>query len=185
MKLLSYILIGFLWMTSCSSNEDIKNNIMENGQEETIQKAPELRVDQWIDANGKKTDPIRLADYKGKFKIIYCFQHWCPGCHSVGLPSLKRLVDEFNENDKFAFFAVQTVFEGQESNTYERIAETQEKYDLKIPFGHDPGNDRSTIMEDYNTRGTPWFIFIDESDHVIFADYHINTDRAIEFLKKI
>jgi len=40
-------------------------------------------------------------------------------------------------------------------------------------------------MEDYNTRGTPWFIFIDESDHVIFADYHINTDRAIEFLKKI
>ena len=31
----------------------------------------------WIDANGNKTEQIKLADYNGKFKIVYCFQHWC------------------------------------------------------------------------------------------------------------
>ena len=59
-----------------------------------------------IDKNGKKTTPIKLSDYNGKFKIIYCFQHWCPGCHSQGLPTLKKLVDAFQGNDKIVFFAV-------------------------------------------------------------------------------
>lgn len=161
-----------------------KTQTMENIQDQTI-KAPELRVEQWIDVNGNKLEqPIKLADYKGKFKIIYCFQHWCPGCHSVGLPSLKKLVDEFEGNDKIAFLAVQTVFEGAHANTYDKILETQQKYELKIPFGHDPGNGRSTIMQDYRTGGTPWFIFIDNQDNVIFADFHINVEGTIQYLKE-
>lgn len=156
---------------------------MKNSQESATIKAPELRVEQWIDANGNKLEhPIKLADYKGKFKIIYCFQHWCPGCHSVGLPSLKRLVDAFEGNDKIAFLAVQTVFEGAQANTYDKILETQKKYGLKIPFGHDPGSGRATIMQDYQTGGTPWFIFIDERDNVVFADFHINVDGTIKYL---
>ena len=35
------------------------------------QPAPEFEFDECIDANGEKTDPIRLADYEGKFKIVY------------------------------------------------------------------------------------------------------------------
>ncbi|WP_345989188.1 redoxin domain-containing protein [Chryseobacterium sp. Chry.R1] len=148
-------------------------------------KAPELRVKQWINANGDELkEPIKLSDYKEKFKIIYCFQHWCPGCHSVGLPSLKKLVDIFERNDKIVFLAVQTVFEGAHANTYEKIVETQKKYNLNIPFGHDPGNGMSTIMEDYSTGGTPWFIFIDQEDNIVFADFHINTDGAIQYLKE-
>jgi len=156
--------------------ENIKNQRM---------KAPELRVKQWINANGDELkEPIKLSDYKEKFKIIYCFQHWCPGCHSVGLPSLKKLVDIFERNDKIVFLAVQTVFEGAHANTYEKIVETQKKYNLNIPFGHDPGNGMSTIMEDYSTGGTPWFIFIDQEDNIVFADFHINTDGAIQYLKE-
>ena len=95
---------------------------MEHRKEE-LRKAPELRVDQWIDEGGEETEPMRLADFKG-YKVIYCFQHWCPGCHSSGLPALKRLVDAFEENTNIAFFAVQPVFEGEHENTYDKIAET-------------------------------------------------------------
>ena len=161
---------------------------MENGSrnnEKKMMRAPELRVDKWIGADGKVLkNPIRLADSKGKYRIIYCFQHWCPGCQSLGLPSLQKMVNEFKDNDKIEFVAVQTVFEGSESNTYEKILETQEKYDLKIPFGHDPGNGRSTLMQDYNTGGTPWFIFINQKDEIEFADFHINVDAAINYLYK-
>lgn len=157
-------------------------------EENTIIKAPELRVNQWIDANGKQLEKaIKLSDYKGKFKIIYAFQHWCPGCHKVGLPSLQKMVTALEGNENVKFLAIQTVFEGAAQNSYDKIIETQKKYDLKIPFGHDDGSQngesRSSTMADYQTGGTPWFIFIDEQDNIVFADFHLNTEAAIKFLK--
>ena len=84
--------------------------------------------------------------------------------------------------------AIQTVFEGFDSNTFEMLKETQDKYDLAIPFGHDAGSDgksTSTTMTNYRTGGTPWFIFIDQRDNVVFSDFHLNPNAAIEFLKTI
>ena len=153
------------------------------------QQAPELEVDIWIDENGEKTKPIKLADYSGKFKVIYGFQAWCPGCHTRGLPSLKKMVKALEDNDNVEFFAIQTVFEGKSANTFERMVEIQKEYDLKIPFGHDTGegSDKkyATTMQNYRTGGTPWFILIDQDDTVIFNDYHLNVDKAIEYLKTI
>jgi len=54
------------------------------------QKAPQWNIPKWIDAAGNETTPINLSDYAGKFKVVYCFQSWCAGCHSVGLPSLQK-----------------------------------------------------------------------------------------------
>lgn len=155
---------------------------------EPILKASEFEVNQWIDANGNITEPIKLSDLNGKFKIVYCFQSWCPGCHSKGLPSLKKMVDALKGNNNIVFLAVQTVFEGHDVNTYEKMVETQTQYDLKIPFGHDAGNDeksKSNIMKNYQTGGTPWFLFIDKHDNVVFSDFHLNPDAAIEFLKTL
>ena len=86
--------------------------------------APELRVSQWIDAQGKPTAPLTMADFGDGFKVIYCFQHWCPGCHSHGFPTLKKLVQALSGHG-FAFAAVQTVFEGAEVNTFERLRENR------------------------------------------------------------
>ncbi|WP_296385019.1 redoxin domain-containing protein [Winogradskyella sp.] len=163
-------------------------NNTNNIQEKQVFKAQEFNVKDWIDANGEKTDQIKLVDLDGKFKIIYCFQSWCPGCHSKGLPDLKKMVDALEGNDKIAFLAVQTVFEGHNENTYDKILETQKQYELKIPFGHDAGDDgksRSNIMTNYQTGGTPWFILIDKHDNVVFADFHLNVDAAIGFLKDL
>lgn len=157
-------------------------------EQEQVFKAPEFDVNQWVNTEGKVIEPIQLSDFNGKFKIVYCFQSWCQGCHSKGFPDLKKMVDAFNENDKIVFLAVQTVFEGHETNTYEKMVATQKQYDLKIPFGHDPGSSGrsgSNIMFNYKTRGTPWFLFIDTKDHVVFSDFHLNPDAAIEFLKTL
>lgn len=153
-------------------------------------KAPELSQSiEWIDASGKEMDPIQLNQYEGKFKVIYGFQSWCSGCHSQGLPALKAMVEALEGNDKVLFLAIQTVFEGFQANTKDKLIETQKKYDLKIPFGHDIGSEetggRSSTMYHYRTGGTPWFIFIDQNDTVIFNDFHLNTEKAIEFLKSI
>ena len=69
------------------------------------------------------------------------------------------------------------------------MLEVQKKYALHIPFGHDVGNEstmnRSSIMYNYRTGGTPWFIFIDQNVVVVFNDFHLNTEKAIEFLKGV
>lgn len=159
-----------------------------NRAETKIFKAPEFQVKDWVNASGNKTVPLQLSDFDGKFKVVYCFQSWCPGCHSVGLPNLQKMVKALEGNNKVAFFAVQTVFEGHHANTYEKMVETQKKYELKIPFGHDAGNDgksRSNMMTNYKTGGTPWFILIDQHDNVVFADFHLNVDATIDVLKSI
>lgn len=166
-----------------------KEDIMEDqSRKDKAFDAPEFNVRDWVDANGNKTGQVRLSDFKGKFKVVFCFQSWCPGCHSVGLPSLQKMVEAFRDNDKVAFVAIQTVFEGHHENTYEKMVETQKKYGLRIPFGHDAGDDgksRSNFMQNYHTGGTPWFVFIDQDDKVVFADFHINVEAAINALLSI
>lgn len=166
----------------------MKNKEVQYGIEG--QRAPELSTEiYWVDSDGKEQKPVQLEDYKGKFKIIYGFQAWCPGCHSQGLPAMQKMVKALEGNDRINFLAVQTVFEGAHANTKERMLEVQKQYDLKIPFGHDEGNTNtrnvSSIMYNYRTGGTPWFIFIDSNDNVVFNDFHLDVPKAIEYLKGV
>lgn len=153
-----------------------------------IIKAPEFNVKHWVDKNGENITPIQLIDLKGKFKVLYCFQSWCPGCHSKGLPDLQKMVNALEDSNNVTFLAIQTVFEGHHKNTYAKMLETQKQYNLGIPFGHDAGDDDksiSNIMKNYKTGGTPWFIFIDKHDNIVFADFHLNVNAAIQFLKTL
>ncbi|HEY4197902.1 MAG TPA: hypothetical protein VGM63_20315, partial [Mucilaginibacter sp.] len=90
-------------------------------------------------------------------------------------------------NKKIVFLAIQTVFEGREVNTFEKLVETQKKYELEIPFGQDDGNastdNISDIMFNYRTGGTPWFIFIDVNRNVVFSDFHLDVENAIQYLE--
>ncbi|MEP5341669.1 MAG: TlpA disulfide reductase family protein [Algibacter sp.] len=164
-----------------------RNNYMSNQLDHmNVFNAPEFEVSFWVDANGNETSPVKLSDFKGTFKVVYCFQSWCPGCHKKGFPDLQKMVEALKGNDNVSFLAVQTVFEGHDENTVEKMKETQKQYGLKIPFGHDAGDDGksiSNIMKNYQTGGTPWFLFIDKHDNVVFSDFHLNPDAAIELLK--
>ena len=74
------------------------------------QKAPSFGVDTWLQTNGKNS--LDIEDYKGKVLYVYGFQAWCPGCHSHGFPTLQKLSHHYKDDDKIAFVAIQTVFEG-------------------------------------------------------------------------
>ncbi|MDX1277888.1 peroxiredoxin [Oceanihabitans sediminis] len=138
-------------------------------------KAKELEISQWIDAEAKHTDPIYLSDYPNKFKVIFCFQYWCKGCHTKGFPTLIKMIQEKQHNNDIVFLAIQTVFEGHKENSFENMVAIQKEYGLKIPFGHDAGdastNNISKTMLNYRTEGTPWFILINEKNRVVFSDF--------------
>lgn len=138
--------------------------------------APELRVTQWIDGEGQSRPPLVLRDLGSGYKLLYCFQHWCPGCHSHGFPTVKRIVETLSLS-VVGVAVIQTVFEGEDVNTLDRLRETQLRYDLRVPFGHDSVvNGYPTVMQDYGTRGTPWFILIDPAGDVVYGGFHFDAD---------
>lgn len=138
----------------------------------------------WFGKDGKKY-LLSKSDWEDKYIVLFCFQDWCPGCHSRGFPSLQELYKEFKDNDKVLLLVVQTVFEGFEINTLDRGLRNQKKYNLPIIFGHDASSDntRSEIMKTFGTGGTPWFILINQSGLIEYQDFHINTKKVIEYIK--
>ncbi len=175
-----FLYISFLFSVSLAAQEETTFGIVG-------EKAPKWEVNNWIDENGDDTE-IEIDDYEGKVIVMLCFQHWCPGCHTHAFPMVKYLKDKYKRNDEVEFVAVQTVFEGQHTNTKKRLRKTQKKYKLDIPFGHDDGQNtdskRSNIMQNYKTGGTPWFIIIDKSGNVVFNDYEIDVRTAQRTIKK-
>lgn len=149
--------------------------------------APELEVDYWLDRDGKPTT-FTIGASRGKWIYLKCFQNWCPGCHNYGFPTLKKVADAFDGDDRVSVAAIQTVFEGFASNTREAVRELQLRYELPIPMGHDPGSPDGeslpSTMLSYRTGGTPWVIIIEPGGTVAYNDYHIDGDRFIELLKE-
>lgn len=147
--------------------------------------ARELRVGAWIDAHGQPTEaPLKLPDLGSGYKIIYGFQHWCAGCHSRGFPTLRHLYENLKDKE-IGFAAIQTVFEGSQVNTFDKLLVNQEQYGLKIPFGHDvaaEGDTYPTFMQDYRTAGTPWFTVINPKGDVVYADFLLDAHSFLEAL---
>ena len=146
--------------------------------------APELRVPYWIDADGKEREALTLSELGQGYKIIFCFKAECPGCHSRGFPTMKKLVDSLSEYG-FGFAVIHTAFDDDPRNSQDRIREMQLKFDLPVPFGHDPkvGDQYPTFMQDYRARGTPYFVIIDPAGSVAFADFGLNAEKLIETVK--
>jgi hypothetical protein len=150
-------------------------------------RAPELRVRRWIGGNGEALDtPLKLSDLGTRVKILFAFQHWCSGCHSHGFPTLQRFYSILAPMG-IGFAAIQTVFEGADENTLEKLNLNQRKYGLSIAFGHDvpsTGAAYPSFMEDYRSRGTPWFTVINSDNRIVFSDFHLDADWLASELKR-
>ncbi|MFT5505124.1 MAG: thiol-disulfide isomerase/thioredoxin [Gammaproteobacteria bacterium] len=150
------------------------------------QSAPNLKVTNWIDSNGNPGN-FELADHAGKWIFLKCFQSWCPGCHSHGFPALKKISDALEDNPQVVFAGIQTVFEGPNTNTVDKVRKMQLQYDLRLPMSHDDGGSRgrSNTMFDYRTGGTPWMVVITPDRYVAYNDFGIDADKAIKFFKEM
>ena len=147
--------------------------------------APELDVDYWIDKDGNPTS-FHLADAEQKWVYLYCFQNWCPGCHSHGFPTIQKISRAFADENRVVAVAVQTVFEGFSVNTVASVRKIQRQYDLPITMGHDPGDPngdhRPKTMREYRTGGTPWAVLISPAGKVVFNGFHPDADKVINFI---
>ncbi len=157
------------------------------------QRAPELNIPYWIDGQGKEREPFNIAEHRGKWVYLKCFQEWCPACHSVGFPNLQKLVTAFPTNEHVVSAVIQTTFEGHSINTVDALRKNQLRYDLDLPFAHDPGDTQlpnhdpghyPLTMASYRTGGTPWVVIINPLGTVVFNDFHVNIDKFIQFLKQ-
>jgi hypothetical protein len=143
--------------------------------------APELTVPYWIDAEGKERSTLTLKDLGARHRLLFFYQHWCAGCHSHGFPTLQALVrNPLAKNVGIA--AVQTAFEGAYVNTRDKLPLDQQRYSLRIPFGHEGRSSLDVLpatMENYRAGGTPWFVAIDPDGVVVQDGFTIDVDRLI------
>jgi thiol-disulfide isomerase/thioredoxin len=175
-----FLLLLTILATSCTSQaEKPKGGILD-------QKAPAITADQWVSLppGAKAPTPESL---KGKVIYLYCFQSWCPGCHSSGFPTLQKVSTHFKDDKAVQCIAIQTVFEGFGTNTSEKALAVAKKYKLTgIPVGHSGSKEkRSAIMSGFKTRGTPWTIIIGKDGIVKYNDFHIKPEAAIKLIDKL
>lgn len=151
------------------------------------QMAPELDVEFWLDGEGD-AGHFSVAENRGKWVYLKCWQSWCPGCHSSGFPTLQAISSAFEDESLVVTAGIQTTFEGHTINTADKVREMQLRYDLKIPMGHDPGQHKPhgmpNTMRDYRTGGTPWQVLINPEGRVIFDGFHVDTGKAIAYLRE-
>jgi thiol-disulfide isomerase/thioredoxin len=149
------------------------------------QPAPTWSIDQWINLpEGAKS--LDVHDLRGKVIYLYGFQAWCPGCHSHGFPALKQVMSRFKGDTDVAFVAVQTVFEGFGRNTFDRVKEIAQRYDLDIPIGHSGQAGRaSELTRRYRSGGTPWTVIIDRNGIVRFNAFKVVPDQAERLMRTL
>ena len=84
---------------------------------------------------------------------------------------------------------MQTVFEGYGFNSDAKLRKNQQKWNLKIPMAHAPGNQQTheipQIMRDYHSGGTPWTVIISQKGQVIYNHFHIEPDQAVAVIQKL
>ncbi len=152
----------------------------------TGQAAPELDVGTWIDGQGNNTR-FNLSAQRGKFVFLELWQAWCPGCHSHGFPTLQNIYAEFKDSEHFIAVGIQTTFEGYSVNTVDKLRIMQQRYDLPIIMGHDAGDAqtgrRPNTMVSYRSGGTPWAILISPDGIVLYNDFGIDSQGAIDYLR--
>ena len=142
-------------------------------------------VSEWFQLPAGKAS-LDVDDFKGKVIYLYCFQNWCPGCHSHGFPLLQKLTRHYKDDDRVTFVAVQTTFEGFITNTFEGAKKIAKRYHLEIPVGQSGSSGQfSQLMVNYRTGGTPWSIVIDKNGIVQFNDFHIYEADAIRLIDRL
>ena len=142
--------------------------------------APPLSGVQWI--GDAATDAPEIT--RGEVTYLFFFQSWCPGCHSHGFPTLKKLEAEFK--DDVNFIAVQTVFEGFSTNTKQRAERDVKSFGLDIPVGHDGSKSKpSPLLRRFRGGGTPWTIIIDKNGVIRFNGFRLQQSQGKEMLKML
>ena len=150
------------------------------------QPAPEWEVPEWFSLEDGQT-ALHLADLTTPVVYLYCFQSWCPGCHSHGFPTMAEVRRRVEPED-VSFVAIQTVFEGHDVNTAQEANTSMGRHGLQdVPLGHDADSAGGlpSIMRSYRTGGTPWTVIIGPDRRVHYNDFQIDAGAATTLVDEL
>ena len=121
--------------------------------------APAWQVSRWFNS-----EPLALADLRGKVVLLHAFQMLCPACAMQALPQMQRVRRAFAD-ERLAVVGLHTVFEHHDAQGPVSLAAFLHEYRYDFPVGvdaHDEGGDPlPRTMRGYAMQGTPTLILID------------------------
>jgi peroxiredoxin len=121
------------------------------------EKAPPWRVERWFN-----TEPLALADLRGRVVLVEAFQMLCPGCVRYGLPQADHMNRVFG--DDLAVIGLHTVFEHHDAMTPVALRAFLQQYRIGFPVGvdvHEGRNPDPVTFRRYDLEGTPTTVLID------------------------
>ncbi|ADE15141.1 alkyl hydroperoxide reductase/ Thiol specific antioxidant/ Mal allergen [Nitrosococcus halophilus Nc 4] len=139
--------------------------------------APEWNIAQWFNTS----QPLQLADLRGKVVVIHAFQMLCPGCVVHGLPQTQKIYNTFDAND-VAVIGLHTVFEHHEVMTPQALEAFIHEYRYTFPIGVDQPDGQSgppLTMRAYGMHGTPTLILIDHNGYIRKHSFGRDDDMGI------
>ncbi len=144
---------------------------------QTLQKALELQVDQWMNT---KAD-ITLDNCLGKVVLIEAFQMLCPGCVEHGLPQAQKAYQLFSPDD-LVVLGLHTVFEHHAAMGPESLKAFLHEYRISFPVGIDTPADKGPVpktMTSYQLQGTPSLILIDRRGYLRWQKFGAISDLQL------
>ncbi|QTR04137.1 redoxin domain-containing protein, partial [Saccharothrix algeriensis] len=121
----------------------------------------------WTTTRWFNSDPLELADLRGRVVVLEAFQMLCPGCVAHGLPQAVRLTQTFG--DDLAVIGLHSVFEHHAAMTPTSLEAFLHEYRIRFPVAVDAhrGEDPTPVtFARYRMRGTPSLVLIDRDGNV-------------------
>ncbi|PRY39477.1 redoxin domain-containing protein [Umezawaea tangerina] len=141
----------------------------------TATQAPPWATSRWFNS-----DPLELADLRGRVVVLEAFQMLCPGCVGHALPQATRLARTFG--DELAVVGLHSVFEHHEAMTPTSLEAFLHEYRIGFPVGVDAYRDDDptpVTFSRYRMRGTPSTVLIDQDGVVRSHQFGSVDDMAI------
>lgn len=131
---------------------------------------PQWQVSTWLNA----TEPLTLAQLRGKVIAICAFQMLCPGCVSHGIPQAKAIHQAFPV-DRLQVIGLHTVFEHHAAMGEVALKAFVHEYRIHFPVGIDqPDPDGGAIpltMQSWQLQGTPTLLLVDHQGRLRLRNF--------------
>ena len=121
---------------------------------------PEIIASDWLNS-----EPISIANQKGKVVVLYAFQMLCPGCVTHASPQIQR-VFEFYSDDIVTVVGLHSVFEHHDAMKKESLEAYLYEFKYEFPVAIDKPSEGRSIpqtMALLGLQGTPSILLIDKN----------------------
>jgi peroxiredoxin len=138
--------------------------------------APAWQVSRWFNS-----EPLALADLRGKVVLLHAFQMLCPACAMQALPQMQRVRRAF-AGERLAVVGLHTVFEHHDAQGPVSLAAFLHEYRYDFPVGvdmYDEGEPLPRTMRSYAMQGTPTMILIDAEGRLRQQHFGVADDLAL------